>query len=1059
MKLIEFSTRRPVSVIIFAAAAVVFGLVAFSQLATDLLPDINYPSLTVQTTYEGTAPIEVESLITRPVENAVGVVNNVVRVISSSRTDVSEVTLEFSWGTNMDLAALDVRERLDVLQLPADADRPILLRFDPSLDPILRLGLSGGTDLVRLRLIAEEQVKRSLERIEGVAAVVVSGGLEEEIQVALDERQLANLGLTADRVLSRLAQENINLTGGRLREGQTEFLVRTVNEFVRPEDLNSVVIDSSQGAIVRLEDVARVYKGHKEREIITRINGQESVEVAVYKEGGTNTVTVSDAVTASLDDLRERLQKLDPSLQLTIVTDQARYIRQSVSEVLRTALFGGLLAILVLFLFLRSWKSTLIISLAIPISVVATFFLMYVSGISLNIMSLGGLTLGIGLLVDNAIVVLESIQRRRDEGMNEIEAAQAGSSEVARAVVASTLTTICVFVPIVFVEGVAGQLFGDQAMTVTFSLVVSLLVALTVIPMLASRDFTPSVPENEAEEQDRRKSGLASGLADAVFSVAVLVAGGVKALGRLLGRAIGWLVAIPLALFQRGFEAVAGLYLRLLDRVLRHPVMTVAVAFALLLGSLLLIPKLGRELIPELIQGEFFVNTELPPGTHLDVTQRRMASLEAVSMEMEDVNSVYSISGASNEQGGAAGERRENIGQLTLTIHPPVSRQREEAVMADLRAALDRQEGMTYRFGRPSYFSFRTPIEVEIRGYNLRLLERLAESLVERMSQIEGLTDIKSSTEGGNPELQITFDRQRLAALGLTLGEVAPVVRSKVQGAIATDIQREDRKIDIRMRTQEEFRNSAEDLLQLTVHQSGKTAIPLSAVAMVEEVEGPAEIRRSEGERVALVTANLAGGDLGTISEQITMALEEMSLPSGYEWRIGGQRQEMETSFASMRLAILLAIFMVYLVMASQFESLLHPFVILFSVPFGLIGLLATLYLTDTTVSIVVLIGAILLAGIVVNNAIILVDYTNQLRREGASKLAALRQAGEVRLRPILMTTATTVLGLLPMALGLGEGSELRSPMALTVIGGLITSTALTLLIIPAVYSLLDRRG
>jgi len=1057
LKLIEFSTRRPVSIIIFAAAAVVFGLVAFSQLATDLLPDINYPSLTVQTTFEGTAPIEVESLITRPVENAVGVVNNVVRVISSSRTDVSEVTLEFSWGTNMDLAALDVRERLDVLQLPADADRPLLLRFDPSLDPILRLGLSGGSDLVRLRLIAEEQVKRALERIEGVAAVVVSGGLEEEIQVALDDRRLANLGLSADRVLSRLAQENINLTGGRLREGQTEFLVRTVNEFVRPEDMNAVVIDSSQGAIVTLEDVARVFKGHKEREIITRINGQESVEVAIYKEGGTNTVTVSDAVTASLDNLRERLQKLDPSLQLTIVTDQARYIRQSVSEVLRTALYGGLLAILVLFLFLRSWKTTLIISLAIPISVIATFFLMYVSGISLNIMSLGGLTLGVGLLVDNAIVVLESIQRRRDEGMDEIEAAQAGTSEVARAVIASTLTTICVFVPIVFVEGVAGQLFGDQAMTVAFSLVVSLLVALTVIPMLASRDFTPPAAASENQEGTERRSGLSRKVGNAAFSLTVLMASGLKAVGRLLGRLLGWLTAIPLALFQRGFDWVAAVYARLLDRVLRHPVATVAIAFVLLIGSLLLIPKLGRELIPELIQGEFFVNTELPPGTHLDVTQRRMASLEAVSMGMEDVTSVYSISGASNEQGGAAGERRENIGQLTLTISPPVSRQREEMVMADLRDALDRQEGMTYRFGRPSYFSFRTPIEVEIRGYNLRLLDRLADRLVEQMSEIEGLTDIKSSTEGGNPELQITFDRERLATLGLTLGEVAPVVRSKVQGAIATDIQREDRKIDIRMRSQEQYRDSTQDLLQLTVHQSGKTAIPLGAVATVEEVEGPAEIRRSEGERVALVTANLAGGDLGTVSEQIAVALEEMSLPSGYEWRIGGQRQEMETSFASMRLAILLAIFMVYLVMASQFESLLHPFVILFSVPFALIGLLMTLYATDTTVSIVVLIGAILLAGIVVNNAIILVDYTNQLRREGASKLEALRQAGEVRLRPILMTTATTVLGLLPMALGLGEGSELRSPMALTVIGGLVTSTALTLLIIPAVYSLLDR--
>jgi HAE1 family hydrophobic/amphiphilic exporter-1 len=1059
LKLIEFSTRRPVSVTIFAVAAVVFGMVAFSQLATDLLPDINYPSLTVQTTYEGTAPIEVESLISRPVENAVGVVNNVVRVISSSRTDISEVTLEFSWGTNMDLAALDVRERLDVLQLPVDAERPILLRFDPSLDPILRLGLFGEDDLIRLRLIAEEQVKRSLERIEGVAAVVVSGGLEEEIQVEIDERRLANLGLSVDQVLNRLSQENINLTGGRLREGQTEFLVRTVNEFLRPEDLEQVVIDSSQGAVVRVEDVARVFKGHKERDVITRINGQESVEIAVYKEGGTNTVKVSDAVRSDLTDLGQALQKIDPSLELEVITDQARYIRQSVSEVLRTAFYGGLLAIMVLYFFLRSWKSTLIISIAIPISVVATFFLMYISRISLNIMSLGGLTLGIGLLVDNAIVVLESIQRRREKGMAGMEAAQAGTSEVARAVVASTLTTICVFVPIVFVEGVAGQLFGDQALTVTYSLAVSLLVALTVIPMLASRGFTPRPDTREVGEIEPRRIPLVDKVGEGILILSVWLARAVRGLVRGVGWLFSMLLAWPLRWFEQANRALARTYRRLLAWVLDHPVVTVGVAFVLLVGSLALAPGLGRELIPELIQGEFFVNTELPPGTHLDVTQRRMALLEGFSRNDPHVTTVYAIAGASNEQGGTAGEKRENIGQLTLALAPPISRDMEESLMLSLRGELDRQEEMTYRFGRPSYFSFRTPIEVEIRGYNLNLLKRLGDELVRRMGQIPGLVDIKSSTEGGNPELQIRFDRDRLASLGLSLGEVASVVRSKVQGTIATDIQREDRKIDIRLRANEEFRDSAEDLRNLTVFQSGKTAIPLAAVATVEEVEGPAEIRRSEGERVAVVTANLKGSDLGTVSEHIATELEAMNLPRGYTWRIGGQRQEMETSFGSMRLAILLAIFMVYLVMASQFESLIHPFVILFSVPFALIGLLGTLFLTRTTISIVVLIGGILLAGIVVNNAIILVDYANQLRRRGMSKIEALKQAGEVRLRPILMTTATTVLGLLPMALGLGEGGELRRPMALTVIGGLITSTALTLLIIPAVYRLVDRRS
>ncbi|HEX9734251.1 MAG TPA: efflux RND transporter permease subunit, partial [Thermoanaerobaculia bacterium] len=485
MKIIDLSIRRPVSVFIFAVAAVVFGVVAFRQLATDLLPDITYPSLTVRTTYDGAAPIEVESLITRPIENAVGVVSGVVRVTSSSRADTSEVTLELTWGSQMDLAALEVRERLDVLQLPVDAERPLLLRYDPSLDPILRIGISGDADLIRLRLVADEQVKRALERIEGVAAAVVSGGLEEEVHVEIDERKLANLGWTPELLVGRLAQENVDLTGGRLREGQTEYLVRTVGELLRPSQIENVILASTGGAIVRLADIADVVPGHKEREIITRIDGRESVEVAIYKEGGTNTVAVSDAVQAGLETLRERLVKVDPNLELTVITDQARYIRQSVREVLDTALWGGILAVLVLFFFLRSWKTTLIIGIAIPISVVSTFFLMYVAGISLNIVSLGGLTLGIGLLVDNAIVVLEAIQRRRDEGLDEVEAANAGASEVSRAVVASTLTTICVFVPIVYVEGIAGQLFGDQALTVTFSLVVSLVVALTVIPMLA----------------------------------------------------------------------------------------------------------------------------------------------------------------------------------------------------------------------------------------------------------------------------------------------------------------------------------------------------------------------------------------------------------------------------------------------------------------------------------------------------------------------------------------------------------------------------------------------
>jgi len=1093
MKVVSFATRRPVTVFIFALAAVVFGGVAFRDLAVDLLPDITYPSLTVQTQYEGAAPVEMENLITRPVEDAVGVVNGVNRVISSSRADISEVTLEFSWGTNMDFASLDVRERLDQVRLPIEAERPVLLRYDPSLDPILRMGLAaGGSDLIALRLLAEEDLKRKLERLEGVAAVVVSGGLEEEIQVEIDERRLTSLGLTMNQVMNRLAQENVNLTGGRLRDGQTDYLVRTINELLRPEEMREIVIDRSQGAIVRLEDIARVYQGAREREVITRIDGREAVEIAVYKEGGTNTVTVASAVLDRVEELEEDLRQIDPQLELTVLTDQSRYIRDSVSAVIETALIGGSLAIVVLFLFLRSAPKTLIIGISIPVSVVATFFLMYVAGVSLNIMSLGGITLGIGLLLDNSIVVLEAIQRRRDQGVGVVEAARAGASEVGRAVIASTITTVCVFVPIVFVEGVAGQMFGDQALTVTFSLLVSLGVALTVIPMLASRKFFAGGEKIETVGLAGRSNPITRGLAAFFSAIGVGVALTVKTVVGGVAMVMSWLLRPVLAGFDALLRGITAVYARILRGALRHPALVVLVAIVLLAGSVQLVGSLGSELVPELIQGEFYVDAELAPGSRLEVTDRRLAIIDERVREFADefgVQSVYTVVGTSNEQGGAAGERRENIGQVNVRMEPPIDAEREELVMSWIRDLIDGEnasfagqappvagaaavpvgagavdagsalgdDSLKYRFGRPTYFSFRSPVEVQIRGHNLALLEVLADQVASRMREVEGLVDVKSSTEGGNPELQIVFDRERLSALNYTVAQLGAVIRSKVQGDIATDIVREDRNIEVRMRTDEGYRDSVRDLRNLNIRQSGATPLPLSAVAEVIETEGPAEIRRSDGGRVALIEANIVGRDLGSVSDDIQAILDSTRFPVGFDYSVGGQRQEMERSFDSMRLAILLAVFMVYLVMASQFESLLHPFVILFAVPFSVIGAIGILYLTRTPVSIVVLIGGILLAGIVVNNAIILIDYTNRLRRAGKAKIDALREACLVRLRPILMTTSTTVLGLLPMALGLGEGAELRTPMALTVVGGLLTSTLLTLIVIPALYLLLDR--
>jgi HAE1 family hydrophobic/amphiphilic exporter-1 len=592
--------------------------------------------------------------------------------------------------------------------------------------------------------------------------------------------------------------------------------------------------------------------------------------------------------------------------------------------------------------------------------------------------------------------------------------------------------------------------------------------------MLASREFRPDQGADTSGANADAPAPI-RWLSAAVFFVTTrllrAVIGAVSTIGKLSAA-----LARPLLdLFDRSLETTGEIYSRALDAVLRTPVVVVIVTIALLVGSFGIFRTLGSELIPELIQGEFFADIELPPGTRLEVTDRRLQELTKAAETIQDARMIYTIAGTSNEQGGTAGELREYLGQITVTLDPPVSRESEDAAMGRIREAIDadnaalgeREESsergarpaILARFGRPSYFSFKTPIEVEIRGFNLQLLERLADDVVTRMRTIDGLADVSSSTEGGRPELQIHLNRDRLAAYDLGVSDVASILRSMVQGEVATDITRSDRTVDIRIRAAEQYRDSATALENLTVTHVGATPIPLTAVAEVVELEGPAEIRRADGSRIARITANLAGRDLGSVTADVRRTLESINWPSGYDWRLGGQEEEMATSFASMRLALGLAVFMVYLVMASQFESLLHPFVILFSVPFAVIGVLATMWLFGVTISVVSLIGFILLAGIVVNAAIVLIDYANQLRRQGLGKLEALAKAGRIRLRPILMTTATTVFGLLPMALGLGEGAELRTPMALTVIGGMITSTLLTLLVVPAVYTVLDRRA
>ena len=1044
MKLVEFSTRRRVTVAMIMVAIVVFGAVGFSRLSVNLLPDITYPTITVRTEYPGVAPLEIERLLSEPVEGLVGVVSNVVRVNSISRPGISDVIVEFAWGTNMDFASLDIREKLDLGNLPREASQPILLRFDPSLDPIMRVAFYGNVGLMEMRRMAEERLRPQLESLEGVAAVSIEGGLEEEIQVEVEVSRLDYLGIPISQVTSRLNAENVNLTGGTLKDGEAEFLVRTLNEFKNIDEIDEIIIGQINGAPIKLSDVGRVFRGYKERDLVTRIDGREGVVVAIFKEGDANTVQVSKALHERLNVFKEENGSLFQDSGMQIVFDQAVFISQAVDEVLNTAIIGGALAVIILFLFLRNLKSTSIIGLAIPISIIATFFLMFTSGVSLNIMSLGGLALGVGMLVDNSIVVLESIQRYRDQGLPTGEAARRGAGEVGTAVVASTLTTICVFLPIVFVEGVAGQLFKDQALTVTYSLVASLVVALMLIPMLSSLSIEDMVAKKSEEGPRRGIKGPA------------LLVRGLGSLSRGVSKVFSGLMWPVYKVFDGVFDVLAAAYPRLLRWALTRRLLVLVAAFALAVVVLMQARGLGVELIPEMSQGEFLVDLEWAAGTPLEQPTKQVALLDARARQVEGVEMVFALVGTSGQTGGTASDKKEHTAQLHLKLR---STEDEVRVVATVRDILADVPDLDYKFSRPSYFSFRTPIEVEIAGYNLETLKLLADEVSQRLHGIEGLTDIRSSAEGGQPEVQIYFDRLRLAELGTTVQRIGELLRNKLQGEVATELTRRDRKIDIRVRAIDTERETLEDLKRMVVSPANyPVPVTLDNVAMVHAVDGPAEIRRVDQERVAVVSANIEGRDLGSVVAEIEANLSTMALPEGFDIAMGGQNEEMVRSFDSMKFAMSLAVFLVYLVMASQFESLLHPFVIMFTIPLGLVGSVLALLLTGETVSVVVLIGFIMLAGIVVNNAIVLIDYVNQLRRDGGmKKIEAVVRAGELRFRPILMTTATTVLGLLPMALGLGEGAEIRAPMAITVIGGLLVSTMLTLVIIPVVYTLLDR--
>jgi HAE1 family hydrophobic/amphiphilic exporter-1 len=1058
MQLIDFAIRRRVTVIMCTVAIALFGLVSLSRLKLNLLPDLSYPTLTIRTELPGAAPLELETLVTRPVEEAVSIIRNVREVRSVSRAGQSDVTVEFLWGTDMDLAGIDVREKLDALQLPLEAKRPLLLRFDPSSEPVLRLAFldqaaradDGGVERLKsLRRFADDRLKPDLEAVEGSAAVKVSGGYEDEVQVFVDQQKLAQLGLSIEAVTRRIRAENVNLSGGRLEQGTQRFLVRTLNEFESIEQMAGAIIGTRDGQPIYLRDVATVTRGYKDREAITRVDGREAIELAVYKEGDANTVQLAEGVRKRLETLNESLPE---GTEIRTVYDQSKFISAAIGEVKSAALIGGLLAILVLYAFLRDARATLITGIAIPVSVLGTFVLMYAFDLTLNIMSLGGIALAVGMLVDNAVVVLESIVRKQEHGLERREAARLGTGEVAMAVTASTLTSVAVFFPMVFITGIAGQLFRDQSLTVTFALAFSLVVALTLVPMLAA-----GRPAQAGAADARSPSpGRPAGRIERALGV-------VAAWARRLG---GWIAAalrIALSPVVRFTQAVSGWaearYPGAIRWALANPGKTIGSALALFVATMVfIVPRLGTELIPQMSQGEFNVDLRLPPGAPLEQTDRAVRAAQQASSQLGNVAIAYSVAGTGNRLDANPVDAGENTGRLSITLKEGAGREDEETAMQGMRGSLENLPGVQYRFSRPALFSLATPLEVVVSGYDLERLQVAAEEVRARMSADDRFADVKTTVEAGNPEIQIVFDQERAAQLGLVVRDIADRVVNSVRGEVATRYKLRDKQIDVLVRSVDTRAASVEEIRNLIVNPGEDSPLPLSAVADVQLAVGPAEVRRIGQERVAVVSANLAHGDLGTAVESLKGIVADVTLPVGTTAFLSGQSEEMSNSFRSMQFVLLLAVFLVYLVMASQFESLIHPFVILLTIPLAITGAAWALWLTGTTVNVVAYIGIIMLAGIVVNQSIVLIDAVNQARERGLPKHEAIVEAGKLRLRPILITKLTTILGLMPMALGLGEGAEVRAPMAITVIGGVLLTTFLTLLVIPVVYAVLDRK-
>ena len=1007
MRIVETSIKRPVGVTMIILAILALGFVSFRNLTVDLFPEIDLPIAVVATSYEGASPQEVEQLVTRPIESSISTIEGVEMVQAQSQPGSSLVIMMFSTGTNIDDALLNVRERIDQIKifLPTGANDPSVLRFDPQQMPVMMVSLSGD-DPAQLHTLAENIVQPGFERQGGVGSVTVEGGVIEEVQVILDQQRLNQYGLSSQQILQAINSNNQSISGGVIARGTQELQIRIPGEYKSLEEIEDTLIQTPTNEFIRLTDVATVQFAEREKQGYAFVNGKEAIVLSILKKADANTVAVSDEILSSLDSIKNRLPD---NVELNVVIDTAEFIRMSIDSVIENLLLGGLFAVLILLLFLKSIRATLVIGLSIPISVIATFTLMYFSGQTVNLLTMGGLALGIGMMVDSSIVILEHIFTYRERGYSLKEAAKEGASEMGPAVIASTTTTLVVFLPIVFTQGIAAQIFKPLALTVAFSLVASLVAAITIVPMLSSR-----------------------------------MLGKISADG---GRRY-W--------FNRLLNRVTNVYSKILRRAIKLRKTTVFATIAILVGSIFLVPQLGVAFMPEADQGQIEISARTPTGTNLETTLEVAEKINEIIFEDEEyIDSAYVSVGS---PGGMAFGATTNSASYMIQLIPSNER---DVTTEDLLHKWDEQlqniAGAEIRVNiLGGTISTGDPIQIQLSGADFDVLSEISHQFTEIIADVEGVHNPRSSADRGRPEMQIVVDRDAAAEYGLTYQSVMGQISATLNGQIATQFRYEGNEFDVRVMLPKESRQNMEDIEQLKIMTPTGDQISLSTIADLELVEGPVALTRQNQQRLVTVSSGIVGRDLGSVVADIEAKLDSVNLPEGYSYSIGGEFEEMVEAFADLALALIFAIFLVYAVMAVQFENFLHPFIIMFSMPTMIVGVILGLYVTGLPFSIPAFIGLIMLAGIVVNNGIILVDYINILRRKGAERYEAIIEAGKTRLRPILMTTLTTILGMIPLSLALGEGAEAQQPLAVVIIFGLLTSMLFTLFFVPVVYTLFD---